>query len=101
VGRGADGAYWTVTLWDAPVNRQAFRNAGAHTRVMPHLRQWCDEAAYGRWQQHGDVLPDWAEAHRHLVAAPRFTRVDHPSADHVAKRIPNWSGSEPLPESRP
>ena len=28
--RAADGAYWTLTAWDAPDAMRAYRNSGAH-----------------------------------------------------------------------
>jgi len=33
--------------------------------------------------------PTWEEAHRRLLAAPRFTRLDHPSEMHRAKQLPD------------
>lgn len=47
----------------------AYRDGGAHRRVMPRLLKWCDEATVVHWTQESPSLPDWPEAHRRLVSA--------------------------------
>ena len=45
LGGDAQGGAWTITLWDSDADMRALRNSGAHRGAMPHLLNWCDEAA--------------------------------------------------------
>lgn len=80
--------FWTLTAWDNERSMKAFRGAGAHSRVMPKLFRWCDEAAYAHWLAADDIVPDWRDAHAHLQSEGRLSRVAHPSSDHNARRFP-------------
>jgi hypothetical protein len=55
---------------------------------MRRLLEWCDEAALVHWMQESEQPPGWAEAHRQLQEAGRTSKVNHPSEDHRARRIP-------------
>lgn len=88
VQREARNTFWTVTLWSDPESMNAFRLSGAHRAVMPKLLEWCDEASVAHWAQEIEQLPEWAEAHRRMVAEGRPSKVNHPSPDHAANRIP-------------
>ncbi|MEP7353274.1 MAG: DUF3291 domain-containing protein [Acidobacteriota bacterium] len=84
----ANRTFWTKTAWQDEASMRAFMLSGAHRVVMPKLAGWCDEAAVAHWTQDTAILPDWAEAHRRLVASGRKSKVKHPSTDHEAFRIP-------------
>jgi len=36
---------------------EGFRGCGAHAKVMPHLANGCDEAAYAHWGTTGETVP--------------------------------------------
>jgi heme-degrading monooxygenase HmoA len=80
--------FWTRTLWNAEAAMRAFMVAGAHRHVMPHLLQWCDEAAMVHWVQDSPEPPSWQEAYRRLQQDGRASRVNHPSAAQLAFQIP-------------
>lgn len=61
--------FWTITLWQDEAAMKAYRNAGAHLRVMPKLRQWCDQANTAHWYQEQASLPTWQEAEQRITAA--------------------------------
>ena len=79
--------FWTLSAWEDERAMKAFRGAGAHSRVMPKLFQWCDEAAYTHWVAADENLPDWREAHQRLQSEGRLSRVAEPSADHNNRRF--------------
>ena len=77
--------YWTLTVWENESAMKAFRGAGDHGKAMKRLAQWCDEAAYARWETVGDAIPSWSEAYGRLSAEGKLSRVEHPSEDHANK----------------
>lgn len=81
-------AFWTATLWTNEPAMKQFMLAGAHRVAMRKLLHWCDEAALAHWDQEGDVLPTWPEAHARLQTEGRRSRVNHPSPAHVVYQIP-------------
>jgi hypothetical protein len=80
--------FWTLTVWQDERAMKAFRGSAAHAKVMPHLAEWCDEAAYAHWAFDGDSVPDWQEAYGRLVAEGKLSRVAHPSREHSARQFP-------------
>jgi hypothetical protein len=86
--RAPDGAYWTLTAWDAEAAMRAYRNSGAHKGAMPKLLEWCDEASVGHWEQESSGLPDWREAHRRMFETGRLSKVNHPSERQRAGEMP-------------
>jgi heme-degrading monooxygenase HmoA len=60
--------FWTMTLWQDEAAMKDYRNSGAHLKVMPKLRQWCDQSATARWQQDQAIFPSWQEAEQRLAA---------------------------------
>jgi hypothetical protein len=80
--------YWTLTVWKDEKSMKAFRGLDAHGRAMPKLVQWCDEASYAHWICADDKVPRWEEAYDHLLKEGRLSRIEHPSADHEARRFP-------------
>jgi hypothetical protein len=80
--------YWTLTAWEDEKSMKALRGSGAHGRAMPKLFHWCDEASYAHWTCVGETVPQWREAYDHLLREGRLSRVEHPSADHEARRLP-------------
>jgi heme-degrading monooxygenase HmoA len=85
--RDAKGTYWTITAWIDQAAMEQYRNTDAHHRVMPRLAVWCDEAAVVHWSAASADLPTVQEAHRHMVAKGRFSKVRYPSLGHEVKRI--------------
>lgn len=86
--RDAKLVFWTITVWRDEAAMKAFRNHGPHLRVMPKLRNWCDEATYVHWHQESPDPPAMEFAHGRLVADGIVSRVNYPSADHEARRFP-------------
>jgi hypothetical protein len=81
-------AFWTATVWTTTDAMKKFMLAGAHREVMPKLLNWCDEAALVHWTQETSELPSWSEACRRLQTEGRRSKVNYPSAAHVAYEIP-------------
>jgi hypothetical protein len=86
-------SFWTITAWKSETAMNAYRTAGTHGSAMPKLLDWCDEAAVVHWNEEGQELPSWQEAHRRLVKEGRLSKVNKPSPAQVSKHIP-------LPEPR-
>ena|SRR5688572_11859354 len=80
--------FWTCTAWADEASLKAFVIGQPHLEAMKKLPGWCDEGAMVHWIQDDATLPDWKEAHRRLQSGGRPSKVDHPSADHLAFRIP-------------
>lgn len=78
-----DWTYWTMTAWDSHESMRQFMTTGPHKRAMPHLMNWCDEAAVAHWNQEGSALPTWKEADRRMRADGRASKVRKPSSRHA------------------
>ena len=83
----AGRTFWTLTVWQDERLMKAFRGSAPHAKVMPRLVEWCDEASYAHWDPNGDSVPNWQEAHKHLIAEGRLSRVAHPSPSHEARQF--------------
>lgn len=79
---------WTMTAWNDLTSMRAFRDTGAHKRVMPHLANWCSEATSVHWEQESDHLPDWERAYERLVREGRVIYVKKPSGNQRERRFP-------------
>lgn len=91
--------FWTATLWSSEADMKQFMVSGAHGRAMRKLLHWCDEAALVHWEQDHHSLPSWLEAHNRLQNEGRRSKVNHPSAVHLAHRFPE-PASSPSAETR-
>lgn len=87
ITRDAHAVFWTITMWRDEPSMRAFRNHGAHLRVMPKLRHWCDEATYAHWQQESDEPPELDLAFERIREGI-VSRVEYPSPDHAARTFP-------------
>lgn len=85
--RDADRVFWTLSAWTDEGAMRAYMLSGAHRKAMPKLLDWCDEAAVAHWNQTGDELPDWHEAHRQLQSKGRPSKVHHPNPRHTAREF--------------
>jgi heme-degrading monooxygenase HmoA len=83
----ANDTFWTKSVWTDRDAMRGYMTSGDHGDVMPHLRDWCDEAHVAHWDQEGDELPTWEEAHRRIVADGRTSTVAHPSPDHAIRTV--------------
>ena len=86
--RQPKNTYWTRTVWTSEAAMKAFMLAGAHRGVMRKLLNWCDEAAVVHWTQDSTAPPAWPEAREKMQAIGRTSKVNHPSEDQKAFRIP-------------
>lgn len=86
--RDAHLAFWTRTVWTTEDSMKSFMLSGAHRQVMPHLLEWCDEAALVHWTQPTGQPPDWNEAYRRIQQDGRRSKVHHPSPGHENYQIP-------------
>ena len=84
----ANLTFWTATAWKDEAAMRAFMMGEPHRKAMPKLVNWCCEASVVHWMQESPALPDWQEAHRRMAAEGRPSKVNHPSPDHLAFRIP-------------
>lgn len=86
--KDAGWVFWTRSVWRDDASMRAFMTSGPHLRVMPHLLDWCDEAALVHWVQTSEEPPPWPEAHRRMLAEGRRSKVRHPSEAHRQFDIP-------------
>jgi Domain of unknown function (DUF3291) len=84
----AQRTYWTCTQWSDLKAMRAYVGSGAHREAMRRLAHWCDEASVVHWEQTAAGLPGWDEAHRRMQQDGRPSKVNHPSAAHLAYQIP-------------
>ncbi len=89
-------AYWTLSVWESEQSMKKFRGAGAHSRVMPKLANWCDEAAYVHWMPESNEVPSWNEAYEKLVSEGKLSRVLYPSENHSNRTFPKPRLSPPI-----
>jgi hypothetical protein len=83
----AHRTFWTCTLWTDLQAMRAYVFAGAHRKSMKRLAHWCDEASVVHWEQDSMELPSWEDAHRRMQQEGRPSKVNHPSAAHLAYQI--------------
>lgn len=86
--RQPQNTYWTRTVWTSEAEMKAFMMAGVHHGLMRKLLNWCDEAALVHWTRDSTAPPDWPEARQKMQAVGRKSKVNHPSEDQLAFRIP-------------
>jgi hypothetical protein len=86
--RDKSKAFWTLTVWSDAKAMEAYRIAGMHLAAMPKLLNWCDEASLAHWTQDSAGVPEWSEAYRRMVEDGRPSKVNHPSAAQLVRRIP-------------
>ena len=86
--RDRHGAFWTLTLWSDEGAMRRFMTSGAHRRAMPHLLDWCDEAALVHWDHDSREVPSWSEAERRLKSEGRTSKVRYPSEAHRKFEFP-------------
>jgi hypothetical protein len=86
--KDAHNTWWTSTAWDSEASMRKFMLARPHGAAMRQLLNWCDEAALVHWTQPDAALPDWTEAHRRMQSEGRTSKVNHPSPDHAAFKLP-------------
>lgn len=87
LARDPSGGFWTLTAWTDGAAMRAYRNTGAHMRVMPRLLGWCDEASVAHWEKENAGLPSAAEAFTRMQAEGRPSKVRHPSPAHSAGQV--------------
>jgi quinol monooxygenase YgiN len=80
--------FWTITLWTGEAAMKHFMTSGTHGAAMRKLVEWCDEAAVVRWTQDSAASPTWPEACQRLQKDGRRSKVNHPSAAHLAYEFP-------------
>jgi len=74
--------FWTMTAWDSEASMRRFMSSDSHKEAMPHLLDWCDEAAVAHWIQPETTLPSWTEADTRMRQQGRASKVRNPSAQH-------------------
>jgi hypothetical protein len=83
----AHRTYWTRTQWIDLSAMRAYISSGVHRKAMKRLAHWCDEASVVHWEQVESELPGWDVAHRRMQQDGRPSKVNHPSAAHLAYQI--------------
>ena len=75
-------AFWTKTIWKDKESLLAFNNSGAHKKIKPKLKTWCDEAVHTHWKINEKSNISWEEAEISLKKFGRLSTVDYPSKIH-------------------
>jgi hypothetical protein len=93
--------FWTLTAWDAQESMRQFMTTGSHSRAMPHLLDWCDEASVAHWSQPETALPSWTEADKRMREGGRASKVRNPSPEHatLSFRTPRTTGHATIQRS--
>ncbi len=93
--------FWTMTAWDTQESMRQFMTTGSHSRAMPHLLDWCDEAAVAHWSQPETALPSWTDADKRMREGGRASKVRNPSPDHatLSFRTPRTAGNATIQRS--
>ena len=99
--RDTSQAFWTVTVWEDAMAMDAYRTTGAHRAAMPKLLNWCDEASVAHWTQDSNAVPNWEEAHHHMITGGRPSKVNRPSAAQDRHDIPALKPTPFAMEIRP
>lgn len=89
---GGPFEFWTITVWNEEASMRRYRAAGAHLKAMGKLADWCDEASVAHWLQETDAVPDPETSRRRMVENGRRSKVNHPSARHIAEP---WTVPQP------
>lgn len=97
--RDRQNVFWTATSWSSEASMKAFMLAKPHGPTMKKLLEWCDEAALVHWTQADAELPTWEDAHRRILHEGRRSKVNHPTAAHLAHAIPE-PGASPTRDLR-
>jgi hypothetical protein len=78
-----DRTFWTMTMWQGQSDMMRYMTHGAHSKVMPRLAHWCDEASVVHWVADQSGLPKWNEADRRMRAEGRPSKLQRPSVHHA------------------
>ena len=79
-----ESGFWTATVWENAAAMRAFRNAGAHLKAMPKLLHLSDQAAFTHFEQSGSDVPTADAAYERLAREGHMSKVNAPSAQHLA-----------------
>ena len=83
-GNDSERGFWTATVWQSVDAMYAFRNHDAHRRAMPKLLHLSDQAAFTHFDQTGTHAPTPEAAYERLKRDGKLSKVNAPSAQHVA-----------------
>ena len=89
IGRDADFAFWTMSVWQTEKQMIEYVTSGAHRKAMPRLRDWAIEASFIRWEQDGSTLPTWREAEERMRNDGRSSKLRYPGAGHAGLTYAN------------
>ncbi len=76
--------FWTMTAWDDEPAMRAYMMGGLHRTAMPHLANWCDEAAVVHWHNDAATLPTWPDAAQHMRETGRPSNLRFPGPQHAS-----------------
>ena len=79
-----ESGFWTATVWEDVAAMRAFRNSGAHLKAMPKLLHLSDQAAFTHFEQSGREVPTPEAAYEWLARQGQLSKVNAPSAQHLA-----------------
>lgn len=79
-----DNGFWTATVWENLDAMRAFRNHGAHLKAMPKLLHMSDQASFTHFEQPAATPPSADEAYDRLSRQGTLSKVNQPSAQHLA-----------------
>jgi Domain of unknown function (DUF3291) len=93
--------FWTMTAWDSQDSMRQYMTTGSHQSAMPHLLDWCDEAAVVHWTQPETSLPSWTEADTRMRDRGRTSKVRYPSPRqaNLSDRTPRTTASATIRRS--
>lgn len=80
--------FWVASLWRDRASMDAFYRSDAHSRAVPLVGRWCDEAALAEWESDRAQVLGWSDLHALLVEKGRLTRLPAPSERQLRRAFP-------------
>jgi hypothetical protein len=87
IGVDRKKAFWTATLWENGQSMQQFVGSGTHLKLLPKLREWCDEACTAHCEYQSEEIPDVDFCFDFLSREGDYSFLREPTADHRNKTI--------------
>ncbi|MFL5812068.1 MAG: hypothetical protein ACJ763_00705 [Bdellovibrionia bacterium] len=80
--------FWTATVWTDEPSMRKYVLTEPHKSTLPWFSRICSEGATTHYETDKSELPQKTDIVAKVAQAPKFFRVEKPTAAHEAKIIP-------------